>query len=76
MEMTCIDCVSWWQFFFVSAVAAMFILAGTFSFRVLKPRNRTIASIALTLFSIPALWFLVRAYRLLFGPNWHGTLLR
>ena len=76
MNFTCLDCVSWNQFIVVVAVAIALIVAAVISFRLLKQRNLASARIALFVFGIPAAWLLVRAYLLLFGPNWHGTLLR
>lgn len=76
MEMTCMDCVSWTQFVIVIVLAAGFLLAGIVAFRALQVRNRVVAFAALTACYLPCAWLLVRAYRLLFGPNWHGALLR
>ena len=76
MKFTCIDCVSWNQFIFVVAVAITLIVAAVASFRILRHRNLVSARFAFFVFGIPAALLLVRAYLLLFGPNWHGTLLR
>ena len=76
MEMTCADCVSWWQFILLAGLALAFGFAAIATFRRLRSTHPVSALLALVVLSVPALWLFVGAYRLLFGPNWHGTLLR
>jgi hypothetical protein len=75
VEMTCMDCVTWTSFAIITLITLFFVAAATAFFRVIRKRSVAFGLVGFVALLVPAVYFAVAAWRMLFGPNWHGHLL-
>ncbi len=75
MDMTVSNVPTWSTFWFFFTVALIALLAGVLLARYLWRRNRALATLASAPLALTGLWAAWAAYRVLFGPSWHGHLL-
>lgn len=73
--MTCVDCVTWTTFAIVAGIALAFLITAIAFVRLLRRRSPLLRWAVFIVMLIPAAYFVVAAWRMLFGPNWHGHLL-
>ena len=75
MEMTCMDCPSWTVFAIIAALAVAFLLGAIVFARTFRNRSAVLAWTGFFVLLLPAGVFGFAAWRMLFGPSWHGHLL-